>query len=117
MLCSVINARRFYPFTSFFSPFLHPSFIYALQSKQTPDLELGTDQLSKLLGREGLGSLNGHAVGTVDDELGKDTESAGNTEEDSVVSGLSESVVLEEDTGVGVDVREGVLGLEEGKSC
>ena len=49
--------------------------------------------------------------GAVDDELGKDTKGAGNAEQDGVVVLLGEAVVLEEDTGVGIDVREGVLGL------
>lgn len=86
--------------------------------------------LDPLGGREGLGAvidvlvaglvlhqtrdnlpLNGGTDGAVDDELGKDTNGARNTEEDGVVVGLGETVVLEEDTRVGVDVGEGVLGL------
>lgn len=43
--------------------------------------------------------------------MGEDTNGAGDTEEDGVVAGLGEAVVLEEDTGVGIDVGEGVLGL------
>jgi hypothetical protein len=43
--------------------------------------------------------------------LGKDTNGAGDTEEDGVVVLLNETVVLEEDTGVGIDVRPWVLGL------
>lgn len=69
------------------------------------------DELDPLLGGEGLGALNGRANSAVNDELGKDTNGAGDTEEDGVVVGLGEAVVLEQDTGVGVDVGEGVLGL------
>jgi len=43
--------------------------------------------------------------------LGKDTKGTGDTEEDGVVVLLNETVVLEEDTGVGIDVRPWVLGL------
>lgn len=67
--------------------------------------------LDPLLGREGLGALDGGTDGAVDDQLGKDTDGAGNTEEDGVVVCLGETVVLEEDTRVGIDVGEGVLGL------
>jgi hypothetical protein len=74
-------------------------------------LQLGADQLGVSLGREGLGALDGGTDGTVDDELGKDTKSTGHTEEHGVVVLLGEAVVLEEDTGVGVDVGVGVLGL------
>lgn len=69
------------------------------------------DKLNPLVGGEGLGTLNGGADSAVNDELGEDTNGAGDTKEDGVVVGLGEAVVLEEDTGVGVDVGEGVLGL------
>lgn len=69
------------------------------------------DKLGPLGSGEGLGALDGGTEGAVDDELGKDTDGAGNTEEDGVVVGLGKTVVLEEDTGVGVDVGVGVLGL------
>ena len=78
--------------------------------KQKSNLKLGHD-LGPLLCAEGLGALDGGADCAVDDELGEDTDGAGNTEEDGVVAGLGEAVVLEEDTGVGIDVGEGVLGL------
>lgn len=55
--------------------------------------------------------LNGGTDGAVNDELGQDTNGTRNTEEDSVVVGLSQAVVLQENTGVGIDVGEGVLGL------
>mgnify|MGYP005989195041 CR=1 FL=1 len=67
--------------------------------------------LDPLLGREGLGALNGGTNSAVDDQLGKDTNGARNTEEDGVVVGLSQAVVLEQNTRVGIDVGEGVLGL------
>jgi hypothetical protein len=64
------------------------------------NLKLSTNKLGPGVGREGLGALDGGTDGTVDDELGKDTKSTRNTEEDSVEVLLSETVVLEEDTGV-----------------
>jgi hypothetical protein len=69
------------------------------------------DELSPLVSGERLGSLDGGTEGAVNDELGKDTNGTGDTEEDSVVVSLSETVVLEEDTRVGVNVGVGVLGL------
>lgn len=78
--------------------------------RQKSNLKLGHD-LGPLLRAEGLGALDGRADCAVDDELREDTDGAGNTEEDGVVAGLGEAVVLEEDTGVGIDVGEGVLGL------
>lgn len=74
-------------------------------------LQLSANQLGVGLGAERLRALNGHADGAVDDELGKDTESAGNTEEDGVEVLLGEAVVLEENTGVSVDVGVGILRL------
>ena len=64
------------------------------------NLKLSTNKLGPGLGREGLGALDGGTDGTVDDELGKDTKSTRNTEENSVEVLLSEAVVLEKDTGV-----------------
>jgi len=75
------------------------------------DSELSTDKLGPGLGGEGLGALDGGTDGAVDDELRKHTKGTGDTEEDGVEVLLLEAVVLEEDTGVGIDVREGVLGL------
>lgn len=69
------------------------------------------DKLGPLVGGEGLGSLNGGTKSAVDDKLGKNTNGARDTEEDGVVVGLGKSVVLEKDTGVGIDVRVRVLGL------
>lgn len=74
-------------------------------------LQSGTNDLSVLLSRERLWTLNWSTDGTVNDDLWENTNGAGNTEENSVVAGLGEAVVLEEDAGVGIDVREWVLGL------
>ena len=64
------------------------------------NLELGSNKLGPGVGREGLGALDGGTDGTVDDELGKDTKSTRDTEENSVEVLLGETVVLEEDTRV-----------------
>lgn len=64
------------------------------------NLKLSTNKLGPGIGREGLGALDGGTDGTVDDELGKDTKSTRDTEENSVEVLLGETVVLEEDTGV-----------------
>lgn len=74
-------------------------------------LQLGTDQLGVSLGAERLGALDGHAQSTVDDQLGQDTQGSRHTEQDGVVVGLGQAVVLQEDTRVGVDVGVRVLGL------
>jgi hypothetical protein len=63
-------------------------------------LQLGSNNFSPLLSREGLGSLNWCSYSTVDDELRKNTNSTGNTEKNSVVVGLSQAIVLEKDTRV-----------------
>ena len=55
--------------------------------------------------------LNGGANSAVNDELRKDTNGPRNTEEDGVVAGLGETVVLEKDTRVGINVGVGVFGL------
>lgn len=73
--------------------------------------KLSANELGPGLGGEGLGALDGGTDGAVNDELGKHTKGTGDTEEDGVEVLLFEAVVLEEDTGVGVDVGEGVLGL------
>ena len=64
------------------------------------NLKLSTNKLGPGVGGEGLGALDGGTDGAVDDELGKDTKSTRNTEENGVEVLLSETVVLEEDTGV-----------------
>jgi hypothetical protein len=58
------------------------------------------NKLGVVLAVEGLGPLDGCAKRAVDDELGKDTERAGDAEEDGVVVLFREAVVLEEDAGV-----------------
>ena len=63
-------------------------------------LELSTNELGESLSAERLGALDGRTESTVDDQLGQDTQSTGHTEEDGVVVGLSQAVVLQEDTGV-----------------
>lgn len=63
-------------------------------------LELSTNELGESLSAERLGALDGRTESTVDDQLGQDTQSTGDTEEDGVVVGLSQAVVLQEDTGV-----------------
>lgn len=60
---------------------------------------------------DALGTLDGHAHGTVPDELDQGSEGTADTESDGVVQGLLEAVVVEEDAGDSVDVRVGVLGL------
>jgi hypothetical protein len=69
------------------------------------------DKLDPLVSGKGLGSLDGSTDGAVDDQLGEDTDGSGHTEEDGVVAGLGKTVVLEEDSGVSIDVGVGVLGL------
>lgn len=61
---------------------------------------------------DALGALNRHAQGAVPDELDQRSEGATDTEGDGIVQGLLEAIVVKEDTGGGVDVRVGVLGLE-----
>lgn len=60
---------------------------------------------------DALRALNGHAHGTIPDELDQGSEGTADTESDGVVQGLLEAVVVEEDTRNGVDVGVGVLGL------
>lgn len=64
------------------------------------NLQLGTDELGPGVSGEGLWPLDGGTDGTVNDELGKDTNGAANTEEDGVEVLLGQTVVLEEDTRV-----------------
>lgn len=61
---------------------------------------MSTDKLGESLSAERLGALDGGTETTVNDQLRKDTQSTGDTEEDGVVVGLSQAVVLEEDTRV-----------------
>ena len=71
-----------------------------ISCQQKRGLELSTNELGESLSAERLGALDGRTESTVDDQLGQDTQSTGHTEEDGVVVGLSQAVVLQEDTGV-----------------
>ena len=71
-----------------------------ISCQQKRGLELSTNELGESLSAERLGALDGRTESTVDDQLGQDTQSTGDTEEDGVVVGLSQAVVLQEDTGV-----------------
>lgn len=71
-----------------------------ISCQQKRGLELSTNELGESLSAERLGALNGRTKSTVDDQLGQDTQSTGHTEEDGVVVGLSQAIVLQEDTGV-----------------
>jgi hypothetical protein len=64
------------------------------------NLQLSADKLGISLGAETLGTLNGGTESAVNDQLRKNTERAGNTEENGVVAGLGQAVVLQEDTRV-----------------
>lgn len=75
---------------------------------------LALEHLLDVGSRERLGALEGHAEGTVPDELRGDTEGARDTEQDGVEVLLVETVVGEEDAGVGVDVGPGVCGMSAG---
>lgn len=67
--------------------------------------------LEETLEVHALGALNREAESTVPDELGKGTQTTGDTKGGSVVESLVEAVVVEENTRAGVDVGVGVLGL------
>lgn len=71
----------------------------------------GLDQLNVLLGGERLWSLDRQAKTAVEDQLRQDTKGSRNTKQDSVERLLSQAVVLQQDTGVGVHIRPWVLGL------
>lgn len=76
-------------------------------------LQLSADELGIGVGAEALGSLDGRTESSVDDQLGQDSQSTGDTEQDSVVVGFGEAVVLEEHSRVGINVGEGVFLTEE----
>lgn len=63
-------------------------------------LQLCANQLRILFSAEGLRSLNWRTDSTVNDELGKDTQSTGDTEENRVIAGFSQAIILEEDPRV-----------------
>lgn len=62
--------------------------------------ELSTDKLSISLSAETLGTFNRSTKSTVDDQLRKNTQGTGDTEQNSVVVGFVQAIVLQEDTGV-----------------
>lgn len=72
--------------------------------------------LQQALEVDALGALDGHAQGTVPDELDQGSEGTADTEGNGVVQGLLEAVVVEKDTGGGVDIGVGVLGLRDCQS-
>lgn len=74
-------------------------------------LQVSSDELSVLLSAERLGALDGSTESAVNDQLRQNTESAGDTEEDGVVAGFGQAVVLQENAAVRVNVREGVFRL------
>lgn len=82
-----------------------------MEQSTTIRLQGGANQLGVGLSAERLGPLNGGANSAIDDELGEHTESTRDTKEDGVVVLLGEAVVLQENTGVGVNVGVWVLGL------
>lgn len=63
------------------------------------------------LGGDALWSFDGVSQSSVPDQTGENTESARDTEENGVVLVLVESVVLKENTTVGINVGPWVLGL------
>jgi hypothetical protein len=72
---------------------------------------LGSNQLAPSLSAERLRTLNWRTNGTINDELRQDTKSAGHTKQNSVVVLFSKTIVLQQDTGVSIDVGVWVLGL------
>lgn len=68
-------------------------------------------QLNVLFGGEGLWSLNWGTKTTVNDQLRQDTEGSRNTKQNGVEGLLSQTVVLQQDTRVGVHIWPWVLGL------
>ena len=61
--------------------------------------------------RERLGPLEGQPQRAVPEDLGKSPNGPRHAEEDRVVLVLREAVVPQQDAGVGIDVRVGVLDL------
>lgn len=81
---------------------LHKAVIPSLFLEQTQEVDA-------------LGALNGHAQSTIPDQLGKGTESTADTEGDSVVEGLLEAIVVEENTTSSIHVGVRVLSLQESR--
>lgn len=72
------------------------------------NLDLFSNETQKV---DGLGTLNGQSQCSAPDELSQRAQCAAHTKCHSVVEGLLEAIVVEQDTRGGVDVRMGVLGL------
>ena len=89
----------------------HREALTSYHTRTTHPLQSCTNDLSPFLSAERLWSLDGSTDCAVNDELGKDTNGAGDTKENSVVVGLGQSIVLQEDSRVGIDIGVGVLGL------
>lgn len=68
-------------------------------------LQSCTNQLGPCLSAERLGALDRSSNCAINDELWENTNGTGYTEQDSVVAGFGKTVVLEEDTRVGINVR------------
>lgn len=60
---------------------------------------------------DALGTLNGHAKNPIPDQLSQGSKSTADTKSNSVVKGLLEAKVMEEDTASSIDVGVWVFGL------
>lgn len=87
----IANTKCLYPHIDFYQ-------VLSLFSNETQEVD-------------GLGALNGQSQCSAPDELGQRTQGTAHAECDSVVEGLLEAVMVEQDTRGGVDVRMRVLGL------
>lgn len=81
------------------------------QQIQVTKSRLSTDFVQDSLEVDALGALNRQAKGTIPDQLSKRTKATADTKGCGVVKCLLEAVVVEEDTGAGVNIREWILGL------
>lgn len=77
---------------------LEDELVVAMTPKR--QLQLCANQFCVLFSAEGLRPLDGSPDSTVNDELGKDTQGTGNAEENSVIAGFSQAIILKEDTRV-----------------
>ena len=75
-------------------------------------LRLCADLVQYTLKVDGLGTLDRQTQCPVPDQLCERAQTTADTEGRSVVESLLEAVVVEEDAGGRVDVREGVLSLD-----
>lgn len=74
---------------------------------------LGTDGLHQSIGGHGFRAFDWQTQSAIPDERGQHTESTGNAEQNGVVVHFLQSVVLQQDTGVGIYVGPWVLDLAE----